>query len=328
MKTILVAGGAGYIGSHMVRLLLERGYRPVVADNLCTGHRGAVREAELRVGDLRDGEFLRRLFQDFSFDGVIDFAAHSLVEESTREPLKYYENNVGGCGALLYAMRERGVDKLVFSSSAAVYGQPERQPIDECAPTEPTNPYGATKLAIEGMLKWCAGAYGTRSVSLRYFNAAGAAPEAELGEDHRPETHLIPLTMYAAQGKLPRLKIFGGDYPTRDGTCVRDYVHVKDLAEAHLLALERLEREDGAAVFNLGSGDGYSVREIVETARRVTGRSIPAEEAPRRAGDPATLVADIEKARRELGWTPKRGLEEIMTDAWAWHSGHPDGYHD
>ena len=328
MKTILVLGGAGYIGSHMVRLLLEAGYRPVVADNLCTGHRGAVRDAELRVGDLRDGEFLRELFGEFRFDGVIDFAAHSLVEESTREPLKYYGNNLEGCRTLLEVMRERDVERIVFSSSAAVYGEPIRQPISEDAATDPTNPYGATKLAIEGMLKWCARAYGIRSAALRYFNAAGADPAGGLGEDHDPETHLIPLTMQTALGQRPRMSIFGDDYPTRDGTCVRDYVHVADLAQAHLLALERLERESGSCVFNLGSGDGYSVREIIETARRVTGRNIPADVSGRRAGDPAVLVADIEKARRELGWMPRRGLEDILADAWAWHSSHPRGYQD
>ena len=273
MKTILVAGGAGYIGSHMVAMLVKRGYEVVVADNLRTGHWQAVKGArKLYVGDLRDAAFLDRLFTENKIDGVINFAAFSLVGESVTDPLKYYGNNVEGAVSLLNAMKAHGVDKIVFSSTAATYGEPEKQPIEESDRTEPTNPYGATKLAIENMLKWCDGAYGIRYAALRYFNAAGSDTEAGIGEDHNPESHLIPLVMKTALGQRGHIGIFGEDYPTPDGTCVRDYIHVKDLAEAHLLALEYLDRGGKSDVFNLGSGNGYSVREIIDTARRVTGR--------------------------------------------------------
>ena len=278
MKTILVAGGAGYIGSHMVAMLVKRGYEVVVADNLRTGHWQAVKGArKLYVGDLRDAAFLDRLFTENKIDGVINFAAFSLVGESVTDPLKYYGNNVEGAVSLLNAMKTHGVDKIVFSSTAATYGEPEKQPIEESDRTEPTNPYGATKLAIENMLKWCDGAYGIRYAALRYFNAAGSDTEAGIGEDHNPESHLIPLVMKTALGQRGHIGIFGEDYPTPDGTCVRDYIHVKDLAEAHLLALEYLDRGGKSDVFNLGSGNGYSVREIIDTARRVTGREIPAK---------------------------------------------------
>lgn len=291
MKTILVAGGAGYIGSHMVAMLVKRGYEVVVADNLRTGHWQAVKGArKLYVGDLRDAAFLDRLFTENKIDGVINFAAFSLVGESVTDPLKYYGNNVEGAVSLLNAMKAHGVDKIVFSSTAATYGEPEKQPIEESDRTEPTNPYGATKLAIENMLKWCDGAYGIRYAALRYFNAAGSDTEAGIGEDHNPESHLIPLVMKTALGQRGHIGIFGEDYPTPDGTCVRDYIHVKDLAEAHLLALEYLDRGGKSDVFNLGSGNGYSVREIIDTARRVTGREIPAKVEPRRAGDPLSLI--------------------------------------
>ncbi len=326
MKTILVAGGAGYIGSHMVALLLERGYEVVVADNLSTGHAQAAQGAKLCVGDLRDGAFLDRVFTEFQIDGVINFAAFSLVGESVQNPLKYYNNNVCGAISMLEAMHRHGVKKIVFSSTAAVYGEPEKQPIEETDRTEPTNPYGATKLAIEGMLKWCDNAYGIRYAALRYFNAAGANTMVGIGEDHSPESHLIPLVLKTALGQRSHIGIYGDDYPTPDGTCVRDYIHVRDLAEAHLLALEYLDREDRSDVFNLGSGDGYSVKEIIDTARKVTGREIPAIIEPRRAGDPSVLIASNAKAKAVLGWTPKRGLEEIIADAWHWHSNHPDGY--
>ena len=327
MKTILVAGGAGYIGSHMVAMLVKRGYEVVVADNLRTGHWQAVKGArKLYVGDLRDAAFLDRLFTENKIDGVINFAAFSLVGESVTDPLKYYGNNVEGAVSLLNAMKAHGVDKIVFSSTAATYGEPEKQPIEECDRTEPTNPYGATKLAIENMLKWCDRAYGIRYAALRYFNAAGSDTEAGIGEDHEPESHLLPLVMKAALGRQEHIGIFGEDYPTPDGTCVRDYIHVKDLAEAHLLALEYLDRGGKSDVFNLGSGNGYSVREIIDTARRVTGREIPAKVEPRRAGDPSVLIASHKKAVEVLGWQPDRGLEEIISDAWAWHSGHPNGY--
>ncbi len=326
MKTILVAGGAGYIGSHMVALLVEKDYDVVVADNLCTGHWQAVKGAKLRVGDVRDAMFLDRVFSEFPIDGVINFAAFSLVAESVRDPLKYYGNNVSGAVSMLTAMKNHGVDKIVFSSTAATYGEPEKQPIEESDRTEPTNPYGATKLAIEGMLKWCEKAYGIKYAALRYFNAAGSNPDAGIGEDHNPETHLIPIVMQTALGKREYIGIYGDDYPTPDGTCVRDYIHVRDLAEAHLLALLHLEKTGESGIFNLGSGRGYSNREIVETARRVTGREIPARMEPRRPGDPSTLIASNEKAARVLGWRPTRGLEQIIADAWAWHQSHPDGY--
>lgn len=327
MKTILVAGGAGYIGSHMVALLVKRGYEVIVADNLRTGHWQAVKGAKkLYVGDLRDNAFLEQVFSENDIDGVINFAAFSLVGESVTNPLKYYGNNVEGAVSLLSAMKAHGVDKMVFSSTAATYGEPEKQPIEEHDRTEPTNPYGATKLAIENMLKWCDRAYGIRYAALRYFNAAGSDTETGIGEDHDPESHLIPLVMKTALGQRDHIGIFGEDYPTADGTCVRDYIHVNDLAEAHLLALEYLAGGGSSDVFNLGSGDGYSVKEIIETARRVTGREIKATVEPRRAGDPSVLIASNKKAAEVLGWKPVRGLEKIISDAWAWHSGHPNGY--
>ncbi len=326
MKTILVAGGAGYIGSHMVALLLERGYEVVVADNLSTGHWQAAKGAKLRVGDLRDSAFLDRLFTEFKIDGVINFAAFSLVGESVTNPLKYYDNNVGGSISMLKAMDRHGVDKIVFSSTAAVYGEPEKQPIEETDRTEPTNPYGATKLAIEHMLRWCDGAYGIRHVALRYFNAAGANTEVGIGEDHSPESHLIPLVLKTALGQRSHIGIFGDDYPTPDGTCVRDYIHVRDLAEAHLLALQYLDNGGMSQSINLGSGDGYSVKEIIDTARTITGREIPAKVEPRRAGDPSVLIASNKKAADVLGWKPERGLDVIIADAWHWHLNHPNGY--
>lgn len=327
MKTILVAGGAGYIGSHMVALLVKRGYEVVVADNLRTGHWQSVKGARrLYVGDLRDAAFLNRVFGENHIDGVINFAAFSLVGESVTDPLKYYENNVEGAVSLLSAMRAHGVDKIVFSSTAATYGEPEKQPIEESDRTEPTNPYGATKLAIENMLKWCDRAYGIHYVALRYFNAAGSDTEAGIGEDHDPESHLIPLVMKTALGQRDHIGIYGEDYPTPDGTCVRDYIHVKDLAQAHLLALEYLARGGESDVFNLGSGNGYSVRQIIGTARRITGREIRATAEPRRGGDPSILIASNKKAAERLGWHPALGLDQIVSDAWAWHSSHPNGY--
>ena len=327
MKTILVAGGAGYIGSHMVALLIEKGYDVVVVDDLCTGHWQAVKGgAKLRVGDVKDRGFLDRVFSEFSIDGVINFAAFSLVGESVTAPLKYYDNNVGGAVSMLTAMKNHGVDKIVFSSTAATYGEPEKQPIEETDRTDPTNPYGASKLAIEGLLKWSDAAYGIKYAALRYFNAAGANTDVDIGEDHSPETHLIPIVLQCALGKRDHVGIYGDDYPTADGTCVRDYIHVRDLANAHLLALEYLDKGGQSGSFNLGSGDGFSVKEIIETARKVTGKAIPAVTEPRRAGDPSTLVASNQKAREVLGWKPERGLEEIIADAWNWHQGHPNGY--
>lgn len=328
MKTILVAGGAGYIGSHMVALLVERGYDVVVTDNLCTGHRQAVKGAELCVGDVRDREFLDRVFTDHAIDGVINFAAFSLVGESVTNPLKYYGNNVAGAQSMLETMVKHGVDKIVFSSTAATYGEPEKQPIEETDRTQPTNPYGESKLAIEGMLKWCSRAYGIKYAALRYFNAAGSNTDVGIGEDHDPESHLIPLVMKTALGQRSHIGIFGEDYPTADGTCIRDYIHVRDLAEAHLLALEYLDRGGESGPFNLGNGAGYSVKEIIDAARRITGKDIPAKAEERRAGDPSVLIASNRKASQVLGWKPSRGLDQIIADAWAWHSGHPNGYGD
>ncbi len=322
MTRFLVTGGAGYIGSHMVRHLLDSGHEVIVFDDLSTGHRDLVpEEAGLVRGSLLDSSALATLFATHGpFTAVFHFAARSLVGESVAEPLRYWRDNLGGTLALVEAMIEAGVDRLIFSSTAAVYGVPEEVPIREDTPTRPINPYGETKLAIETMLQAAHRAHGLRSVSLRYFNAAGAHKSGAIGERHEPETHLIPNVLKAALGMAPAIRIFGTDYDTPDGTCVRDYVHVVDLVAAHAQALDHLERHDGAAVFNLGSARGFSVREVVETARRVTGRTIPAEEAPRRAGDPPVLVADSSRARTVLGWNPSRSdLDRIITDAWAWH---------
>ena len=324
---ILVLGGAGYIGSHTVYELIDAGKDVVIADNLETGHIEAVHpKAKFYQGDIRDRAFVDSVFESEQIDGVIHFAANSLVGESMTNPLKYYDNNLCGTKVLLESMVAHGIDKIVFSSTAATYGEPEKQPIEENDRTDPTNPYGATKLAIEGMLKWCDKAYGIHYVALRYFNAAGSNTDVGIGEDHDPESHLIPLVMKTALGQRSHIGIFGDDYPTADGTCIRDYIHVRDLAEAHLLALEHLEKTGESGVFNLGSGDGYSVKEIVDTARRITGREIPAKIEPRRAGDPSVLIASNKKAAEVLGWKPTRGLEQIIADAWTWHSGHPGGY--
>ena len=326
MSKILVAGGAGYIGSHMVAQLLRSGYEPLVADSLVTGHKESVKGAPLLIGDLRDRKFLRDIFSSYEIDAVIDFAAFSLVGESTVNPLKYYGNNVVGAIEMLDAMREFDVKKIVFSSTAATYGEQEEMPILETATTLPTNPYGETKLAIERMLKWCDAAYGIKYAALRYFNAAGADNEADIGEDHDPESHLIPNVLKTALGQRKTVSIFGNDYPTPDGTCVRDYIHVTDLADAHLLACEYLGKSGKSGVFNLGNGDGYSVKEIIEIAREVTGLDIVAKITARRDGDPAMLVASNALAKNTFGWTPVRGLHEIISSAWQWHSTHPGGY--
>lgn len=325
--SILVTGGAGYIGSHTVVKLLSHGEEVVVLDSLKTGHREAVLGGTLIEGDIRDGELLDRLFREHEIEAVIHFAASSLVGESVVKPLDYYDNNLMGTYSLLSAMVRHGVKKIVFSSTAATYGEPQRIPIEEEDETHPTNPYGETKLAMEKMFRWCDEAYGVKSISLRYFNAAGAHPDAIIGEDHQPETHLIPLILQVPLGKRESIHIFGTDYPTHDGTPIRDYIHVMDLAEAHYLALEKLRQEEKSDVYNLGNGQGYSVREVIETARRVTGHMIPAEEKGRRAGDPAVLVASSEKAKRELGWQPvHESLEEIVASAWEWHRNHPKGF--
>ena len=317
---ILVTGGAGYIGSHMVKMLTERGDEVTVLDDLSTGHADAVRNAHFVRGDLVE---VSRIFKERKTEAVIHFAAASLVGESVADPLKYYTRNVGGTLALLKAMREAGVQKLVFSSTAAVYGEPQRSPIDESHPTVPVNPYGSSKLAIERMLAECCAAYGLRAATLRYFNAAGADPQGELGERHDPETHLIPLVLRAAAQGKP-VSVFGNDWPTRDGTCVRDYIHVTDLCDAHVRALDWLSREGRYDCFNLGNGDGATVLEVIEAARRVTGRKITINHSPRRQGDPATLVADAGKARRALGWQPQRAaIETIVADAWRWEQRKP-----
>lgn len=324
---ILVTGGAGYIGSHTVLELMEQKEEVVVLDNLRTGHQGALPAVPFYRGDLHDEALLDRIFREQDIEAVIHFAACSLVGESAKDPLLYYENNVGGTLRLVSKMVEHRVKHLVFSSTAAVYGEPKRVPILESDPTIPTNPYGETKLAIERMLKWCDRAYGVKSVSLRYFNAAGAHPSGELGEDHDPETHLIPIVLQTALGKRDCVYIYGTDYPTPDGTCIRDFIHVMDLARAHWLSLEKLRREGEGGVYNLGNGSGFSVSEVIEKARQVTEYPIPAKTAPRRPGDPAVLVASAEKAKRELGWVPRYSrLEEILETAWNWHRRHPEGF--
>lgn len=325
---VLVAGGAGYIGSHAVLALEKAGHKVTVYDNLATGHVESVPESVLLIeGDLLDTDFLKHVLVTYEIDAVVHFAAFSLVGESMERPEEYYRNNVLGTFSLLAAMKSAGVDKIVFSSTAAVYGEPEEWPIKETAQVTPTNVYGRTKLTVEGMLADYSRAYDLQYVSLRYFNAAGAAADGKIGEAHTPETHLIPLVLQTALGQRKSVQIFGTDYPTADGTCMRDYVHVDDLAAAHVLALEHLSREGGSRVYNLGSETGFSVRQVIETAKKVTGVDFAVEERPRRAGDPAVLVASSETIRRELGWEPQKSdLETIVRDAWAWHKTHPRGY--
>ncbi|WP_041613297.1 UDP-glucose 4-epimerase GalE [Paenibacillus sp. JDR-2] len=324
---VLVTGGAGYIGSHAVAALAERGEEIVVVDNLQQGHREAVVGGKLYVGDLRDAEFMDTVFKENKIDAVIHFAANSLVGESMTNPAKYYHNNVYGTLCLLEKMIEHDVKKIVFSSTAATYGEPENVPIDEFDRTLPTNTYGETKLAMEKMMKWFDVAHGLKYVSLRYFNAAGAHASGKIGEDHSPETHLIPIVLQAALGQRPHISVFGDDYATPDGTCIRDYIHVSDLADAHVLAVDKLRQGSESAIYNLGNGQGFSVKEVIEIARKVTEREIKAVIEPRRAGDPATLVASSARARKELGWNPSRAnLEDIIRSAWNWHVNHPNGY--
>ena len=325
---VLVCGGAGYIGSHAVARLLEKGEEVVVVDNLYKGHRRAVPdEAKLYIGDMSDEMFMTKVFEANKINSVMHFAADSLVGESVEKPLKYYENNVYGTMSLLKVMARFEVDKIVFSSTAATYGEPENIPILEKDKTEPTNPYGETKLAVEKMLKWIAKAYGINYVVLRYFNVAGAHESGSIGEDHTPETHLIPLVLQVALGKRDKIYIFGDDYDTHDGTCIRDYIHVMDLVDAHILAIERLREGGKSSTYNLGNGNGFTVKEVVDTARKVTGHAIPAELAPRRVGDPAKLVASSEKAINELGWKPIHSdLKDIIESAWNWHKNNPGGY--
>jgi UDP-glucose 4-epimerase len=319
MARILVCGGAGYIGAHMVRLLLERATEVTVLDNLSTGHRAAVGEAELVVGDVRDRAVLADLFRQHTFDAVMHFCASSIVSDSVSDPYAYYDNNVLGALALLDAVRQAGIRRFVFSSSASVYGVPEQHAIDETHPTRPINPYGASKLMVERILEDAATAYGLRSVALRYFNAAGACPQGAIGESHQPETHLVPNVLRWALGSGSELQVFGTDYDTVDGSCVRDYVHVCDLAEAHLQALAYLDHHPGAHRFNLGSGRGHSVLQVIEAARQATGHPLPVTIRPRRPGDPPVLVASIGRARAELGWQPRYDLQAIIESAWHWH---------
>lgn len=325
---LLVLGGAGYIGSHTALELIKKGHEVIVVDNLVTGYEKAVPDkAVFYQGDIRNFDFLDNLFKTEKIDAVIHFAAYSLVGESVTNPLKYYDNNLYGTKVLLEAMIKNNVNKIVFSSTAATYGEPENIPILESDRTCPTNPYGETKLAMEKMFHWASKAHGLSYVSLRYFNACGADATGQIGEAHNPESHLIPLVLQVPNGKRESVSIYGTDYDTPDGTCIRDYIHVTDLAEAHILAVEYLANGGESDIFNLGNGVGYSVREVIETARNVTGHPIPATEVPRRAGDPARLVASGEKAKRVLGWEPKiKKLDEIIASAWKWHKAHPEGY--
>lgn len=329
--TILITGGAGYIGSHATKYFLDKGEAVIVCDNLQTGHKASLDTSRVMTYkvDLRDKDEIDILFKENDIEGVIHFAANSLVGESMEKPYEYFDNNVYGLLCLLDVMRRNGVDKIIFSSSAAVYGEPERVPIYEEDKSSPANPYGETKLMMEKTMKWFDSAYGIKYVSLRYFNACGADQSGEIGEDHNPESHLIPLILQVPLGKRDKIYIFGDDYPTADGTCIRDYVHVNDLADAHYRAFEYLRNGGDSEILNLGSGRGFSVKEIIDAARDVTGHRIPAEIAPRRAGDPAILIASSEKAKRVLGWKPKYyDINKIIADAWNWHSKHPNGYED
>ena len=327
---ILVCGGAGYIGSHTVHQLIKNGEEVVIVDNLQTGHRDAINsKAKFYEGDIRNPEILDQIFTNNEIEAVIHFAANSLVGESMVKPLLYFNNNVYGMQILLETMVKHKVDKIVFSSTAATYGEPERVPILETDRTLPTNTYGETKLTMEKMMKWVSRADGVRYISLRYFNAAGAIEDGSIGEDHSPETHLIPLILQVPLGKRDHITIFGNDYDTPDGTCLRDYIHVLDLAEAHILALEHLRKGGDSNIFNLGSGKGFSVKEMIEAAKKVTGKDIKIEMGERRAGDPAKLIASAEKAHTILGWFPKfDDVEFIIKTAWTWHSSHPHGYGD
>ena len=319
---ILVTGGAGYVGSHTVAALVERGIETIVVDNLEKGHREAVWPgARFYEGDLRDKPFMGNIFAENDITAVVHFAAYSLVAESVKNPGKYYDNNVAGTLRLLEAMLDHNVKSIVFSSTAAAYGEPETIPVTEDAPERPVNPYGESKLAVERMLRWFDGAHGLKHIALRYFNVAGAHESGKIGENHDPETHLIPMILQTALGRRESFDLYGDDYPTPDGTCIRDYIHATDLADAHILALEKLEKERTSALYNLGSGSGFSNKEILEAAKNITGVDIPVKFAPRRAGDPPVLVASSDKIKRELGWNPTRTqIDNIIKTAWAWHS--------
>jgi UDP-glucose 4-epimerase len=319
--TILVTGGAGYIGSHTVLYLKEKGESVVVLDNLINGHRHSIfNEIPFYMGDLNNEQLLNYIFENHNIEAVIHFAGNSLVGESMNDPISYYENNVCGTLTLLKIMNKNNVKSIVFSSTAAVYGEPATIPIQESDPAIPTNPYGETKLAIEKMLYWADHAYGLKSVALRYFNAAGADPQGRLGEDHDPETHLIPIVLQTALGQSEKVTVFGNDYPTEDGTCVRDYIHVLDLADAHYCALKKLRNDKKSGIYNLGNGKGFSVKEVIDTCREITQCEIKIEVSPRRAGDPAVLIASSQKAQNELNWQPTyTELKDIVTHAWRWH---------
>jgi len=327
MKNILVVGGAGYIGSHMAKHLSAKGYTPIVLDNLVRGHRQAAKYGLFFEGSMNDSSLLQKIFSDHPISAVMHFAAFCYVPESVKEPAKYYQNNVANTLALLEAMVERNIDNFIFSSSCATYGEPVEIPITEDHPKKPISPYGRTKVMVEQILDDFRSAYGLESVSLRYFNAAGADPDGELGEDHDPETHLIPLVLKTALGQRPAIDIFGDDYPTIDGTCVRDYIHIQDLAQAHLLALDRLLADLPGGQYNLGNAKGYSVKQVIEIAQRVTGKEIPVRVVERRPGDPAVLISSSEKAAKDLGWEPQfPDLEPIVETAWNWHKYNPNGY--
>lgn len=326
--SVLVLGGAGYIGSHTVYELIDAGREVVVVDNLETGHIEAVHpKVKFYEGDIRNRNFIDSVFDQEEIEGVIHFAANSLVGESMTNPLKYYDNNLCGTKVLLESMVAHGIDKIVFSSTAATYGEPEQVPILETDKTCPTNCYGETKLSMEKMFKWTGLAHGLRYVSLRYFNACGAHVSGNIGEAHNPETHLIPLILQVANGKREYISIYGDDYDTKDGTCIRDYIHVTDLAQAHILALDYLQNGGESDIFNLGNGIGFTVKEVIEAARKVTGHPIPAQITPRRAGDPARLIASSDKAKNILGWKHERGdIKVIIESAWNWHENHPNGF--
>ncbi len=323
VKTVLVVGGAGYIGSHMVWLLGQKGVDTVTLDNLSSGHRDAVRHGQFVHGDIADRLILDKAFREHKFDAVMHFASFIQVGESMQDPAKYYQNNVVNTLNLLNAMRSHGVDKFIFSSTAAIFGEPEYTPIDEAHPKRPINPYGWSKRMVEQALDDYDRAYGLKSVCLRYFNAAGAHPDGLLGERHDPETHLIPLVLQAASGRRPHITVFGRDYDTPDGTCIRDYIHILDLAEAHWLALQHLQSAGESSAFNLGNGNGYSVESVIQAAKRVTGKAIPVQEGQRREGDPARLVANATKIKQQLGWQPAyASLEAIVEHAWQWEYNH------
>lgn len=327
MKNILVIGGAGYIGSHMCKHLATNGYMPVVLDNLVCGHREAVKWGPFIEGSMADKYLLEKIFSKYEIKGVMHFAAFCYVGESVADPGKYYRNNVAAPINLLDVMVKKNISNFIFSSSCATYGEPLEIPITEKHPQNPISPYGRSKLMMEQILDDFSNAYGIKYVSLRYFNAAGADPDGELGEDHRPETHLIPLVLQTAMGLIKEIKIFGDDYPTKDGTCVRDYIHIYDLVQAHLLALERLLNGQSRGIYNLGNGAGYSVKEVIDMASNITGKRIPYRIVDKRFGDPAVLIGSSQKAVEELGWRPHfPDLHAIIETAWRWHQSHPEGY--